>query len=66
MNEYDKEMLIRMDAHIDAILTLMTESDMESDSANQWRDEMYAYLNPQQLRLQGLIHGRSPLQASGE
>ena len=57
--EYDKQILTELDSHIDAILDLLQESDMEDDAANQIRDELYAYLNPQQLTLQLIIKNLS-------
>lgn len=51
---YDHEILTELDDHISNIMDLLTESDMDDDSANGFRDEIYQYFNQQQLRL-GLI-----------
>lgn len=55
--QLDHRILTELDDHFSSILELLTESDLESDSANQYRDEIYQYINPQQLRLQLIMKG---------
>ncbi|QHV99249.1 hypothetical protein [Spirosoma endbachense] len=55
--QYDHQILTELDDHFSSILELLAESDMGDDSANGFRDEIYQYINPQQLRLQLIMKG---------
>ena len=47
----DQEQLIKLSALVGATVDLLRNMEMDSDSANQFRDELYEYLNPTEVRL---------------
>lgn len=57
---YDHEILTELDDHFSNILDLLNESDMEDDSANGFRDQIYQYINPQQVRLNLIMKKLAP------
>lgn len=57
---YDHQILTELDDHFSNILDLLNESDMDDDSANGFRDQIYQYINPQQVRLNLIMKKLAP------